>query len=146
MIFFLASMSCFSCGGRANRRYLDLCLAATPYNNHRYRLNLRNISALAVNCCIITHCLEVSCKEDQITRAQHEWFIFIQLTDKRWIITQQFTHLSRSILILTQNKRRKHITFEFFSSSNFLPFNWRNPANSWNVLHMFTWICNVFEA
>ena len=28
---------------------------------------LRNRSALAVNCCIIIHCLEVSCKEDQIT-------------------------------------------------------------------------------
>ena len=29
--------------------------------------NLRNRSALAVNCCIIIHCLEVICKEDQIT-------------------------------------------------------------------------------
>ena len=28
---------------------------------------LRNRSALAVNCCVIIHCLEVSCKEDQIT-------------------------------------------------------------------------------
>ena len=53
---------------------------------------LRNRSALAVNCCIIIHCLEVSCKEDQITSAQREWFIFVQLTDKQWIITQQFTH------------------------------------------------------
>ena len=25
---------------------------------------LRNRSALAVNCCVIIHCLEVSCKED----------------------------------------------------------------------------------
>ena len=32
-------------------------------------LKLRNRSALAVNCCVIIHCLEVSCKEDQITRA-----------------------------------------------------------------------------
>ena len=30
MIFFLASISCFSCGGLANLKYLDLCLAATP--------------------------------------------------------------------------------------------------------------------
>ena len=43
-----------------------------------YRLNfgryyyLRNRSALAVNCCVIIHCLEVSCKEDQITSAQRE--------------------------------------------------------------------------
>ena len=54
---------------------------------------LRNSSALAVNCCIIIHCLEVRCcKEDQITRVQREWFIFVQLTDKQWIITQQFMH------------------------------------------------------
>ena len=70
---------------------------------------LRNRSALAVNCCIIIHCLEVSCKEDQITSAQRKWFIFVQLTDKQWIITQQFTYLSWSISILTQNKWRKHI-------------------------------------
>ena len=33
-------------------------------------LELRNRSALAVNCCVIIHCLEFSCKEDQITSAQ----------------------------------------------------------------------------
>ena len=70
---------------------------------------LRNRSAPAVNCWVIIHCLEVSCKEDQITSAQSEWFIFVQLTDKQWIITQQFTHLSWSISILTHNKRRIHI-------------------------------------
>ena len=31
---------------------------------------LRNRSDLAVNCCVIIHCLEVSCKEDQIMSAQ----------------------------------------------------------------------------
>ena len=72
-------------------------------------IKLRNRSAPAVNCWVIIHCLEVSCKEDQITSAQREWFIFVQLTDKQWIITQQFTHWSWSISILTLNKRRKHI-------------------------------------
>ena len=75
-------------------------------DRHEY---LRNRSAPAVNCWVIIHCLEVSCKEDQITSAQREWFIFVQLTNKQWIITQQFTHLSWSISILTHNKRRKHI-------------------------------------
>ena len=70
---------------------------------------LRKRSAPAVNRWVIIHCLEVSCKEDQITCAQREWFIFVQLTDKQWIITQQFTHWGWSILILTHNKRRKHI-------------------------------------
>ena len=32
------------------------------------KLYLRNRSAPAVNCCVIIHCLEVSCKEDQISR------------------------------------------------------------------------------
>ena len=70
---------------------------------------LRNRSAPTVNCWVIIHCLEVSCKEDQITSAQHEWFIVVQQTDKQWIITQQFTQWSWSISILTHNKRRKHI-------------------------------------
>ena len=70
---------------------------------------LRNRSALAVNWWVIIHCLEVSCKEDQITSAQCEWFIFVQLTNKQWIITQQFTLWSWSISILTHNKWRKHI-------------------------------------
>ena len=33
-------------------------------------IDLRNRSALAVNCCEIIHCLEVSCKEDQVTSPQ----------------------------------------------------------------------------
>ena len=70
---------------------------------------LRNRSAQAVNCWVIIHCLEVSCKEDQITSVQGKWFIFIQLTDKQWIITKQFTHCSWSISILTHNKGPKHI-------------------------------------
>ena len=74
-----------------------------------FEIYLRNRSAPAVNCWVIIHCLEVSCKEDQITSAQREWFIFPQLTDKQWIITQQFTQWSWSISILTHNERRKHI-------------------------------------
>ena len=70
---------------------------------------LRNRSAPAVNCWVIIHCLEVSCEEDQITSAQRKWFILVQLSEKQWIITQQFTHLSWSISILTHNKRRKHL-------------------------------------
>ena len=71
--------------------------------------HMKKRSALAVNCWVIIHCLEVSCIEDQITSAQREWFIFVQLTDKQWIITQQFTHWSWSISILTHKKQRKHI-------------------------------------
>ena len=59
---------------------------------NRYDLYLRNRSALVVNCWVIIHCLEVSCKVDQITSAKREWFIYLQLIDKQWFITQQFTH------------------------------------------------------
>ena len=73
------------------------------------RCYFRNRSALIVNCWVIIHCLGVSCKEDQVTCASREWFTFIQLSDKQWIIIQQFTLCSWSISILTQNKRLKHI-------------------------------------
>ena len=45
------------------------------------KFGLRNRSALAVNCWVIMHCLEVSCKGDQITSAKCEWFICLQLVD-----------------------------------------------------------------
>ena len=35
-------------------------------------LSSKLLIALAVNCCVIIHCLEVSCKEDQITSVQQE--------------------------------------------------------------------------
>ena len=79
------------------------------YIMHFIEINLRNRSAPAVNYWVTIHCLEVSCKEDQITSAQREGFIFLQLTDKPWIITKKFTHWSWSISILTHNQRWKHI-------------------------------------
>ena len=89
------------------------CLALRSCNlihtNLHSNIYLRNRSAPAVNCWVIIHCLEVSCKEDQITSAQRVWYIFVQLTDKQWIMTEQFTHWSWSISILTHNKQRKHI-------------------------------------
>ena len=79
---------------------------------------VRNRSALAVNCWVIIHCLEVSCKKDQIPSMQREWFISVQLTDKQWTITQQFKHLSRSISTWTHNKRRKQVwSLSFFQLS-----------------------------
>ena len=43
-----------------------------PYVEVDMECYLRNRSALAVNCCVKIHCLEVSCKEDQIKSAQRE--------------------------------------------------------------------------
>ena len=64
-----------------------------------------------MNCWEIIHCLEVSCKEDQITIAQREWFIFVQLTNKQWIITQQFTHWSWSISKAIKNATGTSVIF-----------------------------------
>ena len=72
-------------------------------NFYRRRVHLNNRLALAVNCWVIIHCLEVSCKVDHTTSclevswkvdhttsAEREWYIYLQLTDKQWIISQQF--------------------------------------------------------
>ena len=74
---------------------------------HYSDYHLRNRSALAMNCSVIIHCFEVSCKGDQIPSLKHEWLICSQLTDKQWIITQQFTHQSSSISILIHKKQWK---------------------------------------
>ena len=42
------------------------------YNVFPKYLYLRNRSALAVSCCVIIHCIEVSCEGDQITSTQGE--------------------------------------------------------------------------
>ena len=52
---------------------------------------LRNRSALAVNCWVIIHCLEVSCKVDQITSAKRKWFIYLQLTDSDLLLNNSRT-------------------------------------------------------
>ena len=106
---------------------------------------LGNRSTLSLLCCVIIHSLEVSCKEDQSTSAQGEWFIFVQLTDKLWIITQQITHYSWPISILTNNKRQNYI-WSLQLLPTFPLLYWRNPVISLTVSQTFTCICYVFHA
>ena len=55
-----------------------LLIKNCPYAEGRFftvqkeTFKLRNRSALTVICCIIIHCLEVSCKEDQIKSVQRK--------------------------------------------------------------------------
>ena len=72
-----------------------------------FQVYLRNRSALARICWVINHWLEVSCKVDEMTSMEHEWLIYLQLTEKLWFISQQTTHKSWSISILTHRKWRK---------------------------------------
>ena len=69
---------------------------------------LNNTSALAVTCWVIIHCLEVSCKGDQITS--------LQLTDKQWSVTQQF--YAQELIYFDSNTQEKmNVSFGFFQLS-----------------------------
>ena len=69
---------------------------------------LRNRSAPAVNCWVISHCLEVICKEDQITSAQRE--IYLRTTDLQTVNYYSTIHALELIYFDSNtNKRRKHI-------------------------------------
>ena len=59
---------------------------------HKNICGLRKRSAPAMNCWEINHGFEVSCTADNITSVKHECYIYLQLTDKPWFITTQFTH------------------------------------------------------
>ena len=74
----------------------------------KFNVYLRSRSESAVNCWVIIHCLEVSCKEDQITSPSAS-DLSLYNWNEQWIITQHFTHWTWSISILTHYKRRKHI-------------------------------------
>ena len=94
-----------------------------------YCLYLRNRSAPAVNCWVIIHCLKVSCKEDQVTSAQWEWFIFIQLTNKQWIITL-IIHALELIYFDSNTQLTRKTHWKSSAYSHFLPLHWRTPGNT----------------
>ena len=69
----------------------NVCLKIIKTGHSLFTWYLRNRSTLAVNCWVTYHGLEVSCKVDYITRLKLEWHIYLQLANKPWFITQQFT-------------------------------------------------------
>ena len=71
------------------------------------KLYSRNRSALAVNCCVIIHCLEASCKEDQITCAQLELIYFLNITFNLYPLK----------LIYYKNNENTFEVFSFFQLS-----------------------------
>ena len=94
-----------------------------------------------MNCWVIIHCLMVSCKEDQITSAQREWFIVVQLTSNVvyfrnrsapavncWVIIHclevsckedQITSAQREWFIFVQ------LTYkQWFITQQFTPWSW----------------------
>ena len=99
---------------------------------------LRNRSALAVNCWVIIHrhCLEISCKGDQITSVKHEWFMCLQLTNK----LNYYSTIHALELIYfdsnTQETMKKQLCPS--DSFNFPPLQWRNPAKGLTVTQAFS--------
>ena len=93
-------MQIVSCG------HVKACFLGKKRKIFQNVIYLQNRSALAVICWVINHCLEVSCKVDQITSTERKWFIYLQLADKLWFITQQIMQKSQSISILTHRNSR----------------------------------------
>ena len=72
---------------------------------NRINTDLRNRSSLAVNCCMIIHCLEVSCKEDQITSAQRAaQVIYLRTTDPQTVNYYSTIHALEMILFDSNTK------------------------------------------
>ena len=96
-----------------------------------------------MNCWVRIHYLEVSYKEDQITRAARSWFIFVQLSNKQWIISQQFTpraylFLNKSIRALFHRKASLH----FINVSSHYVFHFSClPIHLSNYSHAFNFSC-----
>ena len=85
---------------------------------------------LCVNCRVISHCLEVSCKVDYITSVKHDWYIYLQLTDEPWFITLTTIHALELI----------------YFNSNIMMKNQLHPSDSSNFCqcteesHKYFWL------
>ena len=130
-------------GGQSPKKFLILISLESLGYYAIQNVSLRNRSALAVICWVINHCLAVSCKVDQITSAEDESFIYLQLTDKLWFITQQITHKSWSISILTHRKRRKSNCILQILPINFPSSHKEIPPTVLTVTLLFTCISYV---
>ena len=104
-------------------------------------LKLRNRLALAVNCWVIIHCLEVSCKGDQIT----SWSMS-DLSAYNWPTVNYYSTIHALELIYFDSNTQETMKKQLYPSntSNFPPLHWRNSAKSLTVMHAFTYISYVY--
>ena len=98
------------------------------------RTCLRNKSGLAVNCWVIIHCLEVSCKGNQITSASDLYMIYMLTTDRQTVNYCQIIH-ALELIFFDSNTQQTLYPSDY---SNFLPWNWRDPAKGLTVAQAFT--------
>ena len=102
---------------------------------------LRNRSDLAVSCWVIIHCLEVSCKEDQITVRSAS-----DLSAYNWPVNYYSTINTQELIYFDSNTQETMKKYLYPSnSSNFQSLHWRNPAKSLTVLQAFTCISSVYN-
>ena len=121
---------------------LEKCRIFLTFCKHKRiseRFYLRNRSALAVNCSVIMHCLEVSCQEDQITSTQptsYNWWTNSELLhnnsrtradlsilthNKRWSLQlhPNFCHCTEEFLPIVRLRRMcVHVFVTFFKRKN----------------------------
>ena len=93
-----------------------------------YCLYLRNRSAPAVNCWVIIHCLEVSCKEDQVTRALR--VIYLHTTDQQTVNYYSIIHALELIYFDSNTQLTRKTHWKSSASSHFPPLHWRTPGNT----------------
>ena len=82
---------------------------------------LRNRLALAVNCCVIIHCLEVSCKEDQIASAQ--LVIYLRTTDRQAVNYYSTIHAVELIYFDSSKQETTKTHLKYSASSHFPPLH-----------------------
>ena len=98
----------------------------------------KQISAIcAVIWWVINHCLEVCCKVDQVTSAEHEWCISLRLAKKVWFIIQQIKHKSWLFRFKhIENDGKVIVPFRFYHLSTIAQKNHSNSFDCNADVHM----------
>ena len=82
-----------------------------------------------MNCWVTNPHLEVSCELDYIMNVKHEWYIYLQLTDKMWFIILTTIHAQELICFdsnTQKNNEKAVVSFKFYHLS---AIALKNPTN-----------------
>ena len=129
-------------------RPVNCCRIEHDFYHWFYRrgmLELRNRSALAVNCWVIIHCLEVICKVDQIMRSRAR-VIFLLTTDRQTVIYYSTIHALELIYFNSNTQKTMKKAFRTFKFFSFPPLHKEIPPTILTVIQTFRSISYVFNA
>ena len=99
----------------------------------RHECYLRNRSALAVNCWVIIHCLEVICKVDQ----REARVIYLLTTDRQTVIYYSTIHALELIYFDSNTQKTIKKQLESSDSSSFPPLHKEIPPTILPVIQAF---------